>query len=169
MVAGGAISPLLGAVYLTPLDRAMEGLEDRYGIKYLRFMDDYVIFAPTRHKLRAVLRRMYAVLDRLKLTFHPDKRFIGTTRRGFDFLGYRFHPHRKLRPAPTSLDRLFERARQLQEQGADWNRLRQYVQRWQGWLHGGLRGRVSTHGRFPRIWMAVLRHLHPIRALTSPP
>lgn len=34
MVAGGAISPLLGAVYLTPLDRAMEDVEARWGIRY---------------------------------------------------------------------------------------------------------------------------------------
>jgi hypothetical protein len=169
MVAGGAISPLLGAVYLTPLDRAMEDAEARWGIRYQRYMDDYVIFAPTRHKLKAALRRMYTVLDQLKLSVHPDKRFIGTTRRGFDFLGYRFHPHRKLRPAVISLDRLFERARRLQEQGADLIRLRQYVQRWYGWLHGGLRGRVSTQGRFTRIWIRLLKRLAPRRLPIAPP
>ena len=49
-------------------------------------MDDYVIFAPTRHKLRKVIKLMYAVLDDLKVQVHPKKRFIGTTRKGFDFL-----------------------------------------------------------------------------------
>ena len=88
MVAGGSISPLLGAVYLTPLDRAMECLQPRHDIRYQRFMDDYLIFAPTRHKLKAALRCMYRVLEQLKLTVHPDKRSIGTTHRGFDFLGY---------------------------------------------------------------------------------
>lgn len=48
MVAGGAISPLLAALYLTPLDRQMEVLEARSGIRYKRFMDDFVIFASTR-------------------------------------------------------------------------------------------------------------------------
>lgn len=168
MVAGGSISPLLAAVYLTPLDQTMAAFESRLGIKYQRFMDDFVIFAPTRHKLRAVLRVMYRVLDQLKLHVHPNKRYIGTTQRGFDFLGYRLHPNRKLRPAQQSLDRLFERARRLQEQGADITRLRQYVQRWYCWLHGGLRGRVSTKGRFTRIWMTVLRHLNPARTLAEP-
>ncbi len=168
MVAGGSISPLLAAAYLTPLDRTMEQFESRLGIKYQRFMDDFVIFSPTRHKLKAVLREMYRVLDQLKLNVHPNKRFIGTTKRGFDFLGYRFHPNRKLRPAEVSLNRLFERARRLQEQGVDLIRLRQYVQRWFNWLHGGLQGRVSTKGRFTRIWIAVLRHLHPIRTATPP-
>ena len=52
MVAGGAIAPLRGAVYLTPLDRAMQALEQRLGIRYQRSMDDWVILAPSRHKLR---------------------------------------------------------------------------------------------------------------------
>ena len=47
-----------------------------------------------------------------------------------------------------SLTRLRQRARRLHEQGADRNRLRQYVQRWYDWLHAGLRNRVSTQGRF---------------------
>jgi RNA-directed DNA polymerase len=80
MVAGGSISPLLGAVYLTPLDRVMERLQPNHDIRYQRFMDDYLIFAPTRHKLKAALRCMYRVLEQLKLTVHPDKRYIGQIR-----------------------------------------------------------------------------------------
>jgi hypothetical protein len=40
--------------------------------------------------------------------------------------------------AVQSLTRLIERARRLHENGADSHRLRQYVQRWVTWLHGGL-------------------------------
>ena len=160
MVAGGAISPLLGALYLTPLDKVMQALGQRLGIRDQRFMDDWVIPAPSRHKLRAALTAMYAVLDDLKLEVHPDKRFIGRTTRGFDFLGYRFHSGRKLRPSQQGLDRLYECARRLHEQGADLDRLRQYVQRWFSWLHGGLRGRVSRHGRCQGIWIQVLRQLN---------
>lgn len=71
---GGAISPLLGGLYLTPLDRAMEDLCKKNWIRYQRFMDDYVIFAKTCHKLKAAIKRMCAVLDTLQLTVHPDKR-----------------------------------------------------------------------------------------------
>jgi hypothetical protein len=160
MVAGGSISPLLGAVYLTPLDRAMERLQPSHDIRYQRFMDDYLIFAPTRHKLKAALRCMYRILEQLKVTVHPDKRFIGTTHRGFDFLGYRIHPDRKLRPAMQSLNRLLIRSRRLHEQGVDENRLREYVQRWFSWLHGGLRNRVINEGGFNRIWLCVLEYLN---------
>jgi len=67
-----------------------------------------------------------------------------------------------LRPAAPSIDRLTTRTRRLHEQGADRNRLRQSVWRWYRWLHGGLRGRVSTKGRFTRIWITVLKRLSMI-------
>jgi len=54
------------------------------------------------------------------------------------------------------------------EQGADLHRLRQYVWRWYRWLHGGLRGRVSTKGRFTRLWITVLKRLH-IDGDSTPP
>ena len=107
-------------------------------------------------------------LARLKLRVHPEKRFIGSTQKGFDFLGYRFHPHRTLRPSGVSLGRLLERARRLHEQGADADRLRRYVQRWYSWLRGGLRGRVSRHGRWPRIWILVLKRLNITGYPTGP-
>ena len=73
MVAGGALSPLIGALYLTPLDKLMEGLQATTGIRYQRYMDDYVIFAPTRYKLRKAIRQMYAVLNDLKVKVHRKR------------------------------------------------------------------------------------------------
>ncbi len=83
----------------------------------------------------------------LMLTLHLVKRFIGRTEKGFDFLGYKIHPNRKLRPSRVSLHRLTERARQLYEREASIKRLWQYVIRWHRWLHGGLDGMVSTSMR----------------------
>jgi RNA-directed DNA polymerase len=40
---GSALSPLLGALYLRPLDAAMREL----GVFYARFMDDWVVLAPS--------------------------------------------------------------------------------------------------------------------------
>jgi len=48
MSAGGSLSPLLAAVMLMPLDEAMNRLWRGYGLFYLRYMDDFVIMAPTR-------------------------------------------------------------------------------------------------------------------------
>ncbi len=109
-----------------------------------------MIFAKTRNKLKAAIKRMYAVLDTLQLTVHPDKRYIGKTEKGFDFLGYRFRPQQLLGLAVQSLTRLIERSGRLNEKGADSHRLRQYVQRWVTWLHGALQGAV-TQNRFSQI------------------
>ena len=77
----------------------MEALSTGGSIRYQRFMDDYVIFARTRNRLRATIKRMYGVLESLKLNVHPDKRYIGKTEKGFDFLGYRFRPGKLQEPA----------------------------------------------------------------------
>ena len=76
---------MLGGLYLTPLDRAMEDLCKKNWIRYQRFMDDYVIFAKTCHKLKAAIKRMSAVLDTPQLTAHPDKRYIRKLKRGSTF------------------------------------------------------------------------------------
>ena len=124
MVAGGALSPLLGALYRIPLDREMERLQAHIGIRYQRFMDDFVVFAPTRHKLRRAIMCVHAILDELKVRVHPKKRFIGKTQRGFDFLGYWLEPQTLLKPSRVSLSRLIERARRLQERAASESQLR---------------------------------------------
>ena len=82
MVAGGAISPLIGALYLMPLDKLMEDLQATIGIRYQRYMDDYVIFAPTRHKLRKAIKLMYAMLDDLKVEVQSYSRKLVTARMG---------------------------------------------------------------------------------------
>ena len=159
MVAGGAISPLIGALYLMPLDKLMEELQATIGIRYQRYMDDYVIFAPTRHKLRKAIKLMYAMLDDLKVEVHPKKRFIGTTRRGFDFLGYWLEPHRPLTPSQVSLTRLIDRSRQLLERTASITRLRQYVCRWLQWHHSGLRGLTARSSSLECFWQYVTKAL----------
>ncbi|MEN8221060.1 MAG: reverse transcriptase domain-containing protein [Pseudomonadota bacterium] len=46
---GCSLSPLMGALYLKPLDDAMAALD----VTYIRFMDDWLIVVPSRWKLRA--------------------------------------------------------------------------------------------------------------------
>jgi hypothetical protein len=93
------------------------------------------------------------------LELHRKKRFIGRIDNGFDFLGYRIHPRRKLRPSKESLQRLAIRARRLYEQGADTCQLRQYVTRWTRWLWGGLDGLVSWKGGLKGYLVFVLKQL----------
>ena len=137
MVAGGSLSPILGGLYLTPLDQQMA--KDTRMV-YVRYMDDFVILATTRWHLRKAIAQIFKITTDLKLRLHrKTKCFIGRTDNGFDFLGYTIHPQRKLKPSPVSLQRLVARARRLYEQGGDKQRLWEYVIHWHRWLHGGLR------------------------------
>ena len=164
LVAGGGLSPLLGGLYLAPLDGVMERLQQRGKlVVYVRFMDDVVLLSRTRWHLKQAIAALHAALRPLHLTLHRTKRFIGRTATGFDFLGYRLRAGRKLRPSVQCLQRLRTRARRLYEQGADLARLRQYVARWWRWLHGGLWTHVAWQGGVRRISRHVLAHLHLTR------
>jgi len=160
LVAGGALSPLLGALYLFPLDNAMERLAAGNRIVYRRFMDDFVIISTSRHRLRRAILCVHIELEALGLTLSETKRFIGRSTTGFDFLGYQFHPLCKLRPSQESIRRLKERARRLYEQGASINRLRQYVERWHSWFEGALNDLVSRKGGCKRYMVWVFIHLN---------
>jgi len=58
-----SLSPLLGAFYLLELDRRMEML----GIKYFRYIDDILILAPTRWKLKKAIRVLNQTFNELNL------------------------------------------------------------------------------------------------------
>ena len=105
---------LAGALNLKALDDRMA----ETGLFYARFMDDWVILAPTRWKLRRAIRLVNETLAELKLAQHPDKTFIGRTSRGFDFLGYQF-TRSGLAVATKTIERFALRLTRLYEQGAD--------------------------------------------------
>jgi len=53
-------------------------------------------------------------------------------------------------------------SRQLYEQTADINRLREYVDRWVNWHRSGLRGLIDKRNRFQRFWLYVITTLNII-------
>src|SRR5262249_37326124 len=107
-----ALSPLVAALYLKPLDQRLEAT----GLFYARFLDDWVVLAPSRWKLRRAARVMQQTLAELKVASHPDKTFLGRTARGFDFLGYRFGPDGRTGVAEATRGRLVEKATGLAAQ-----------------------------------------------------
>ncbi len=150
---GCPLSPLMGALYLKPIDDAMA----ETGLFYARFMDDWVVLAPTRWKLRAAIRLVNQTLDELKVEQHPDKTFIGRISRGFDFLGYEFSLD-GLGIASKTVERFAARVNQLYEQGADAVRIGDYVKRWSRWVVCGLFQwqdvlvvRVESHWQSPPL------------------
>ena len=92
---GSLLSPILGAFFLADMDEQLE----RTGLFYARFMDDIVVLAATRWKLRRAVQVLNEILSSLKLEKHPEQTFIGRIEKGFDFLGY--HP-RGVPPHPAS-------------------------------------------------------------------
>ena len=86
LARGSPLSPLLGALYLSALDEAVE----RLGLFYVRFMDEVLVRSPTRWKLKAAVRVVNQVLNPLELKKTPDKTFIGRVEEGFNFLGSHF-------------------------------------------------------------------------------
>jgi RNA-directed DNA polymerase len=161
LIAGGSLSPLLGSLYMLSLDKSFEVLSADGRIFYRRYMDDIVILAATRTRLRSAIRLVHRKLNALGLQLHDkQKRFIGRTSKGFDFLGYRLHQNRLLRPSAKSVRHLKEHARRLYERGASMTRLRQYVYRWRQWLWGGLASLVCRKGGWKRYWVWVKIHLN---------
>lgn len=102
---GSPLSPLLGAIALIPLDKAMDQIK---GIFYTRYMDDWLVLTKTNTALRKVIKKTHDVMNRLKLQLHPTKTYIGKIRKGFNFLAFYMDLDRIL-PATKTIRRALER------------------------------------------------------------
>ncbi|WP_370446911.1 MULTISPECIES: reverse transcriptase domain-containing protein [Lelliottia] len=138
---GCALSPLLAGFCLLSMDTYFEAQRD---IRYVRYMDDIVIFAPTRWRLRRAVRDLNVFFASGGYGQHPDKTFIGRTDRGFDWMGIQFTGSGATGIAPRALANHRERCRRLYEQavwrGREWlrQRLSAYVKRWTIWRNSYL-------------------------------
>lgn len=141
---GCPLSPLIGALFLKPLDDRMAQL----GCFYVRYMDDWVVLAPTRWKLRKAIKAVNKVMANLLVEKHPDKTFIGRIVRGFDFLGYWFSPS-EVGLAKKTVDRMLDKVSRLYEQGADELRIQVYLERWRQWVWSGVDGVLFNRSSDP--------------------
>jgi len=128
-------------------------------------MDDWVILAPTRWKLREAIRLVNQTLAELHVEQHPDKTFIGRISRGFDFLGYAFTPA-GLDVAPPAIERCVERVSRLYERCVDLVRIGAYLRRWLRWARSGLR--APGEGLSERAFELVVRSLARLGLLRCP-
>ena len=96
------------------------------------FMDDILVLAPTRWKLRAAVKVVNQVLAAVKLNKHLDKTCIRRIEKGVDWLGYHLSPA-GLRVATKTLHNFATRLTRLYEQESGkpdgFSRLGQYVPR----------------------------------------
>ncbi len=94
---GNLTSQLLVNIYMNQFDQFMKHrLKARY---YIRYADDFVILSSDCKELEQLLPLIRQfLLERLKLSLHPDKVSIKTFASGVDFLGWvHFSDHRVLR------------------------------------------------------------------------
>ncbi len=85
---------------------------------------------------------------------HPDKTLIGRGDRGFDFLGYVLTPT-GLEAAAETVKRCAKRIVRLYEQGADIDRIGEYVQRRGRWLRAGVEGLDDLATVVTEVWKVL--------------
>ena len=107
---GNLTSQLLVNIYMNEFDQWMKHtLKVKY---YIRYADDFVILHTDKGYLQELIWRIDTfLLEKLKLSLHPDKVFIKTLASGIDFLGWvHFPTHRVLRT--TTKRRMFRRLKE---------------------------------------------------------
>jgi len=92
---GSAISPLLANLALDELDEKML----KYGFKYVRYADDFLILCKSREKAEEALEMVQNTLADLHLVL--DDMNITTFDQGFTFLGVQFLRSMALKPIMT--------------------------------------------------------------------
>ncbi len=112
---GSALSPLVGNILLRDFDSSMNGL----GISCIRYIDDFIILGPSKHKVDTAFKSAKRKLAELGLDAYdpevnPEKAERGLCVSGFDFLGChisntRIIPCKKARQAIlTKIESVYE-------------------------------------------------------------
>ncbi len=95
---GNLTSQFWANVYLNGFDHF---IKETLRIKgYIRYVDDFVIFAEDKARLHRVKKEITDYLAKLRLLPHPNKTQIHQVRHGVPFLGFRVYPqHRQVNKA----------------------------------------------------------------------
>lgn len=107
-----SLSPLLAAFHLYHTDTALSALT---GVRYARYMDDFIIITTTRHKLRRAVKILKQRLHESGFVLHPDKTQLGRTQKGFDWMGLWFTDAGITAFAPRATEKHHLKCRQLYE------------------------------------------------------
>jgi retron-type reverse transcriptase len=132
---GNQTSQFFANVYLDPLDHFVK---EHLRLAFVRYVDDFVLFADDKRPLQQARARVAEVLAGLRLRLHPTKDAVFPVRQGIRFLGYRVWPtHVKL--APDNVYRFRRRLRRLSDRyhrhQIEWPEAARRILSW--WGHAG--------------------------------
>ncbi|EBY6849594.1 transposase [Salmonella enterica subsp. enterica] len=146
---GCALSPMIGAMLLRHIDSYYQTY-DPEDLFYVRYMDDFLLFARTRWQHKRAIRELAEFFELSGFVRHPDKTQTGRISAGFDWLGIWFGPD-GTSISPRALTNHQERRLQLLEQARRRGmttaetrlRVQAYENRWKNWANGLLKASVS--------------------------
>lgn len=105
---GNLTSQTFANFYLSFFDHFIK--EDLKIKKYLRYVDDFALFADNLEVLQNARTQLEGCLETLRLKIHPIKSQISETYHGANFVGYRVFPHH-IRIRSTNLHQARKRLR----------------------------------------------------------
>jgi RNA-directed DNA polymerase len=89
---GGVILPLLANIYLNEMDWEW----DLHGIRFVRYADDFLLFAKSKEDIQNAASLSKSKLTELGLEISKEKtKVVDFQKDNFDFLGFTFHHWRE--------------------------------------------------------------------------
>ena len=145
---GGPASPLLANILLDDLDKELE----RRGLHFVRYADDFAIFAKSRRSAERIMTSVTRYLtDKLRLVVNQEKSRVVASEE-FEFLGFAFHKSRAtINVSTKSVQRFKHRIREItgRSRGISMEHrlslLRSYVRGWMGYY--GLASQLKLFDR----------------------
>jgi retron-type reverse transcriptase len=152
---GNLTSQFFANIYLNGFDHFVK--EQLKVSKYLRYVDDFALFADDWNFLAESRIAVEEYLAKLRLRVHPIKSQLFETKIGANFVGFRIFPDR-IRVRNSNLHRARRRLKQLQADYAtgkiDWHQVNQSMQSWFAHLEHGdtwqLKQQIFSHLVFSR-------------------
>ncbi len=134
---GNQTSQFFGNVYLDPLDHFVK--EQLRAPGYVRYVDDFLVFAKDKPTLHAWHEAIGGWCDRFRVRLHPRKCFVAPVASGISFLGHRIFPtYRRL----------------------DAGNVKRFRRRLRGWNQAVRDGELSLDQAWSRVqsWLAHAKH-----------
>jgi hypothetical protein len=111
---GGSLAPLLGGIYLQRLDKHFEANSNYQDIKYLRVMDDILVFANKKHEITKAKQDIESIIHKLGMKLRPEKTSFGLVEQGFWFVGFTFNNTGVTGLAPSTHDNFIKKAKPVE-------------------------------------------------------